>query len=158
MRTLPALLIAAMAFSPAALAETDIRAPGSVGVGLGAGTLASGISGKLFISEALAAQALLGIGGYKNNAAGLSGGLDLLVEMPAIADTPDIELGWNLGVGGALGVGNGLFVGAAGVAGIEAALKPVPLDLTLEYRPVLGVVNGLVFDPFHFGGHLRYWF
>jgi hypothetical protein len=57
-----------------------------------------------------------------------------------------------------LGLGSGLFIGVAGVGGIEAAFKPIPLDLTVEYRPVLGVVNGLVFDLMNFSAHVRYWF
>lgn len=159
-------LVAALCLSAATLTAGPARAgathrsAGHTGVGLGGGTTSGGISVKHFISDSSAVQGVVGgWGGWGNSGLGLSA--DYLYEMPPIAETTDLTVGWNLGPG----VGVGLYaptdsVGLAvnGVAGIEFAFGPVPLDLVLEYRPTLYLVPGVGFDFINFTGHLRYFF
>ena len=125
---------------------------GSLGVGLGGGLGVSGVSLKLATDSA----ALQGMVGFSNG--GLGVGLAFLLEQPTIATVGSaVDVAWNVGVGGSLGVGSPILLGASGVAGLEFNVRPVPLDVVLEYRP------GLLISPFdlelvNFSGHVRYYF
>jgi len=153
------LASAALASAPAMAGATH-RSAGHTGVGLGGGTTSGGISVKHFLSDTSAVQGVVGgWGGWNNGGIGLSA--DYLYEMPALAETADLTVGWNVGPG----VGLGLYaptdsVGLAvnGVLGLELAFGPIPLDLVVEYRPTLSVVPGVGFDFINFTGHLRWFF
>jgi hypothetical protein len=61
-------------------------------------------------------------------------------------------------VGATLGVSNPTWLGASGVAGLEFDFQPVPIDLTLEYRPGVSILPGVGADLVNFSGHVRYHF
>ena len=139
--------------------------PGKVGVGLGAGTVSNGLSGKYYMSDKIAAQLIVGTFGaggaserYKD-LGGLGVGLDVLIENAALVKTPIFSLDWNYGVGAGLGIRNDTFgLAAAGVLGLELNFIPVPIDLVVEYRPTLAIQPDVDFEPVDFTVHLRYYF
>lgn len=143
------------------------------GVGLGSSNMASGISLK-GAGGSTAYQIVAGawrggwvsggrIGtyrGYRSYYGGLGVSFDYLYEQPNIASTEPFNLGWNAGLGAGLGIaGNGLWgLGANGVVGLEFNFNPLPVDLTLEYRPGIYIYeSGFGIDFVDFGAHLRFW-
>lgn len=51
---------------------------------------------------------------------------------------------------------NGVTLGISGVAGLEFSLNVIPLDVVLEYRPRLLLIDEVDFDLVTFSGHVRY--
>ena len=140
------------------------------GIGIGSGTGATGISGKLMVAPG-AFQAVLGFWGHGDSNGpgpaqyssldGIAFSLDYLFEMPALATTQYFDLDWNFGLGGGIGVstnGGTPGVAVAGVAGLEFNFTRVPLDLTIEYRPALGILPDVRIGLIGFTAHLRVWF
>ena len=87
--------------------------------------------------------------------------LDYLFEMPSLATTQYFNLDWNFGLGGGVGVstnGGTPGVAVAGIAGLEFNFTKVPLDLTVEYRPAVGLLPGVGIGLIGFTAHLRVWF
>jgi len=146
------------------------------GLGLGAGTSTAGLSAKYFLSDRLALQGVIGAGydAHHDYYAGAGGGwdsgaalsADLLFEMPAFFEDPDVNLAWAIGPGMGIWVGNHSFaLAASGALGFEVNITAVPLDIVIEYRPRLLIVppasyagDGLAFDFVNFSGHIRYYF
>jgi hypothetical protein len=143
------------------------------GIGIGSSNMASGLSLKS-ATGATAYQFVVGAwrGGWVSGARvgpyddyrvyydGLGASFDFLLEQPNIASTEPFNLGWNAGLGGGIGIaGNGFFgFGVNGVLGLEFNFNPIPIDLTLEYRPGLYIFeNGFGIDFFDLGAHLRFW-
>lgn len=144
-----------------ALAGAPIRAAHNFGLGLGGGTLTSGISAKYWLADSHAIQGVVGTWGATRAGfnAGFGVSVDYLLEMPTITDTEPMELGWNLGAGGWLATGAfGEYLGAAGVLGLELNFHPVPIDVVIEYRPGLSIVPTVGADLVNFTGHVRYYF
>jgi hypothetical protein len=160
-RLVPALLgPIAPALPSLANAGASHRRSGTVGVGLGGGTTGAGLSAKVFLSDASAVQAVAGPwGGWGNGGLGLSA--DYLYEMPTIVEGDVAELAWNVGAGAGVGIYSQsatLGVAVAGVAGLEVAFKPAPLDLVIEYRPTLSVIPDVGLSLIGATAHLRYFF
>ena len=66
--------------------------------------------------------------------------------MPSLAQTQYFNLDWNFGLGGGVGVstsGGSPGVAVAGIAGLEFNFTKVPIDLTVEYRPAIGLLPGV---------------
>lgn len=164
MRTLlvPVLGVMALASTPALAFDAVPRQPGKFGLGIGGGTRTSGISGKYTFSKEFSLQGLVGTdsrrlsGGDGTLAMSLSG----LVEMPALHEDDDIEIGWCIGAGPFMAVGDQFWLGAHAVLGLELNLRVIPLEFTIEYRPAFQIVGdgdeGL--ELVDFGGQLRWWF
>ena len=120
------------------------------------------------MADMMAVQATIGAHGHgrhywdhqqNHRWGGISVGADLLFLMPIIHSAEHFELGWNLGFGPGVSLWNtGLGMAVEGVAGLEMNLKVIPLDIVLEYRPGLGIVPDIGFDPVNFGGHIRFYF
>lgn len=145
------------------VAPAEAAAPGNgakFGIGLGAGFGVSGISGKYWISEKNAFQGVIGGWGFARSGSsiGLGVGLDYLWEMPTITQAGPMLLGWNLGFGGTVGLAAPLAAGVSGVAGLEFNFQPVPIDITIEYRPGISFLPGVGADLVNFSGHVRYHF
>ena len=138
--------------------------PGTIGIGLGSATSASGLSGKYYTSPTMAFQAVVGSFGAAglnrySEYSGFGVSVDALVENSALVKNEFFSLDWNFGLGAGIGLlSDTLSVAAAGVVGLEFNFVPVPVDLVVEYRPTLGLVPDLHFEPIGFTGHLRYYF
>ncbi len=145
-------------------ARSSVRTAGSLGLGLGAGTSTGGISGKYWLDEGMAVQAVIGAGyGQVSDRGGWSSGLglsgDLLFEGPSFAVVDDVEFGWSIGPGLGLWANDDYFaLAAAGVAGLELGVLVFPLDLVVEYRPRVLIVPDVGFDWVNFSAHVRYYF
>ncbi|MBL8614075.1 MAG: hypothetical protein JNM72_00555 [Deltaproteobacteria bacterium] len=154
-----AAALAALCFS---LAAAPAHAGRTVGVGLGSSTLSSGVSVKWQAKGGGGMQLVAGpfgnglyYNGYGNS---LGVNLDGLRDMGEIGNLGPIGVGWSLGGGGGVAVGGTLAAAAAGVAGLNFELEPVPLEFSLEYRPTLIILPGVGFDLVNASGHLRWWF
>ena len=154
-----------------------IRTPGRFGLGIGAGTIANGLSAKYFIDKQNALQFNLGsFGGHGfdnrwHRFGGFGFSMDYLFEMPTIAVAGRaFELNWNLGAG--LGIGfddddhdhkddhydDYFALAASFVLGLEFDFIPIPLDIVLEFRPGILLVPYTDFDPVDFTAHIRVYF
>ena len=130
------------------------RHPGSLGIGVGSTTLASGLS----IKSIAGPSAFQLVAGCWGGCDGVAVSIDALATMPPLVVHEALLLGWNFGFGGALGVGDDRF-GAAGafVAGLEFIMRPLPIDLVLEWRPSVRILPDVDVEPVTFGGHLRFY-
>ena len=163
------VLVLLLPFSRPALADPEpVRQPGNFALGLGGGTSTAGLSMKYFTSSTLAIQGVIGAGYGTNRwddgpGGGWEGGLgvsaDLLFEMPAFYEAPEVELAWSIGPGVGLWLTDDwAAVAASGALGFEVNVSAVPIDLVVEYRPRLLVVPDVAFDFINFSGHIRYVF
>jgi hypothetical protein len=138
-------------------AKGGVRDPGNVGIGIGAGTLASGLSLKYFQGDT-ALQGNIGINAANRSRSNdwLSLGFDYLFEQPSLTGDTDY---WILGV--------------SGVAGLEFLFNAVPIDFVIEYRPSIYLFDDSYYgydwdyrrgdsniqpDLINFGAHLRFFF
>ena len=154
---LAVLLVAAA--SPSAFANGSPDKPASLGIGLGSGTGASGLSAKYVLTSTTALQANIGgwAVGYLDYG-GLAVSADYLLLRGPMASGGPVDVKWNLG----LGVGVGLYenlsaLSVAAVAGAEFILRQVPIDIVLEARPIFGVSPEAGFAVFRITFHVRYW-
>jgi hypothetical protein len=173
MRQFP-LIIAVVAGGALALASSRAHAFGTAregfGIGIGSGTGATGVSGKLMAGPG-AFQGVLGFWGHGDSSGpgpgqyshldGVALSLDYLYEMPSLAHTQYFNLDWSFGLGGGVGVstnGGPPGVAVAGIAGLEFNFTKVPFDLTVEYRPAIGLLPDVGIGLIGFTAHLRVWF
>ena len=149
-----ALTLCALLAAPSLAHANGVRGGGNLGLGIGDGTNSWGLSLKYFMGGSSAFQM---VAGYSYGGIGAS--LDYLLEMPLLVQTPILDLGWELGVGGSFGVDDDyVAIGASGILGIEFILVPLPLELALEWRPTLVAVPGIDPEFLEFGAHLRVFF
>ncbi len=145
-------------WSSSALADK----PGSFGIGIGAGTISSGLSLKYYSSPSFALQANVGTygtAGDRSNFDGLAFSVDGLLEQNALFKNDVVSIDWNLGLGAGLGLYNDdLGLAVAGVVGVEFNFVPVPIDFVVEYRPTLLLSPDVHLEPVDFSGHLRVYF
>ncbi len=172
-RTLAAATIAAAAAvgMPAAAAHaqdgTTAASPrrSGFGIGIGSGTIASGLSLKI-PRGAHAFQVVAGFWGGGDlderfdSPNGVAASFDFLFEMPTLARSAYFTIDWSFGLGGGVGVpefDRKLGLAGAGVAGLEFNFTRVPLDLTVEYRPTLEILPEPDLHLVSFTAHLRFW-
>src|SRR5262245_17136014 len=168
-----ALIVAVLAISSLApsRAKAWTQPREGFGLGIGSGTGATGVSGKLMVPPG-AFQIVLGFWGHGDDGNGpgprqythLDGialSVDYLFEMPSLARTQFFNLDWSFGLGGGVGVATGggtPGVAVAGIAGLEFNFTKIPLDVTIEYRPAVGLLPGVGIGLVGFTAHLRVWF
>lgn len=152
------MLALLLTLSQPAAADTPIRFPGNVGLGVALGVWQNGASVKYFINDRNALEGTLGLYGLGHGYTwlGLSG--DYLVEVDSVYDDRLFEVAPCFGGGFqfATGGGDGAF-GVHGTAGIELNLEDFPLDVVLEYRPGFYVMPATQVDLFNLGLHVRYY-
>jgi hypothetical protein len=164
MRSLTPVAVAlALATLPGlAHAGADHRRAGKFGIGLGGGTNTGGVSAKYWMGDSTALQLVAGgYGKWGSGSSGLGLNADYLLEMPALTEAGPVEIAWNVGAGAGVGLfpaADVVAIQGAGVAGLEFALIPVPLDITLEYRPTIGITPNVGLDLVNFTGHIRWFF
>lgn len=153
---------AALAALTLSLGAAPAQAGRTVGVGLGSSTLSSGVSVKWQAKGGGGMQLVAGPFGnglyYNDYANSLGVNLDGLKNMGEIGNLGPIGVSWSLGGGGGVGVGGTLAAAAAGVAGLNFELQPVPLEFSIEYRPTLIIIPEVGVNVLNASGHLRWWF
>lgn len=130
------------------------------GAGLGGGSGVSGVTGKIFLGDALSAQATVGaLYGF-----GIALNADALLEMKPFFDHAALGMNWYVGAGGdvisysGFGYGSGLSLGFNAVVGVSAQLKELPVELTIEVRPTFWLNNDYGLAWSNGGGAVRYYF
>jgi hypothetical protein len=138
------------------------------GVGLGGGSLVSGLTLKGYFNDKLAGQLFIGGAGaygYGGFGFGLDG--DIVYEFATIAESDVGEL--FLGAGGGAGFVYNSFYGAGSVNALFELgwhFREVPIELVIDYRPTFyfgGFNNSLFagfggFVPWGFSGAFRFYF
>ncbi len=159
------LLLTALFFATPAFAQRA-RSSNSFGLGIGAATIAAGLSFKTQTSRGFAFQGVVGTWRghgrhwrFGGNSLGL--GADFLYEMPSFARGRIVSVAWNYGLGVGVGLDNwdGALLGGTGVLGLEFDFVAAPFDFVLEYRPGLYFTDGFLgVEPIDATAHLRIWF
>ncbi len=128
------------------------------GVGLGGGTGTSGITGKYYLSEPMAIQAQLG----SQQGYGFALGVDVVFELPPVLyKNGDIKTPWYVGGGVALwSYDSYSAIFFSGVVGLAFQFQKIPLEIAIEWRPLLylgdGYLTGLYLGGG--GGAIRWYF
>src|SRR4051812_41060538 len=95
---------------------------GRFGVGIGSGTFATGVTGKLYVGGPWAVQGVIGFGYGFGYGRGMNLNIDAVHEMAKLWSNDALSLNWHLGAGGALGFysgpGVGTGIGLEGLAGL----------------------------------------
>jgi hypothetical protein len=131
----------ALTVATASITATDdaraesFRRGGRLGLGVGGGTLASGLTGKVYLGGRAAFQGVVGFSRW-----GLSLGADYIQEFQPFARTEGGDLFAGVGVGAGLVQYRDVF-DQASVLGISAVFElgwhfnRVPLELIIDWRP-----------------------
>ncbi len=146
-----------------------IKKAGNLGLGVGGGTLATGLSVKYFVSDFTSFQANAGFGrgcfgcgryGGAYFGDSISVSADGLLEGGRLAGDKNFSVSWELGAGAGLSFGDGgnLVVAASGVIGVQLNVNLIPIDFVLEFRPGAVVVPDVYLNLIDFTGHVRYYF
>ena len=148
-------LLLTLTCSTSALANSPVRQPGNLGVGLAGGYGVSGLSLKYFgASQSL--QGTVGVN-LRYDYIGLSA--DYLIELTPFAESDVVDLAPAVGLGAFAGLGDrSVNLGVSAVGGLEFLLVPVPIDLVIEWRPSLLIVPSPRLALVGFTGHVRYYF
>lgn len=138
-----------------------IGQPGHIGLGIGGGTLTSGVTAKYYVGERHALQAYAGLWRFGFLSPSLS--LDYVQELGPIVDIAAGHLVWAVGGGvGTIFDLEGLediwHFGISAVTGPIWQFKFIPVEFGLDFRPslVFGDVYGGV--QLGFGGAIRWYF
>ena len=121
--------------------EGSFAQPGELGVGLGAGTLATGVTAKYFFNSRNALQALVGVyGSLLFGGRGYSGGVDYIREMPTLLRGNAATVNWNFGAGaGVISYSHqrqdATLFSLSGVLGLGVQFRGAPLEVVAEWRP-----------------------
>ena len=158
--TLISLIAALTVVTASETAHAD--KPGTFGIGIGGGTISTGLSLKYYTGSSFALQGnvgLLGSGRDRFAGQGIAVSVDGLLEQSSLYRNQYFSLDWNFGLGGGVGVlSDTLILAAAGVIGLEFNFIPIPIDFVVEYRPTLQILNDVNLDPIDFSGHVRFYF
>lgn len=153
MRTSSLLALLVPLLLPAtAAADTPVRFPGNLGLGVSAGVWVNGASVKYFINEANALEGVVGLWGLGRASTGFGVSADYLREFPSLLEDSAYEVGWCAGGGPSMAGGGGAFaVGVHATAGIELNLEEFPLDVVLELKPGVLLLNDVVVESLDLG-------
>jgi len=131
-----------------------------LGLGLGGGTLNSGLTGKFYLGESTAAQIFVG----NRFGWGLSVSADYIVEFAPLAKGSAGKLFWGAGVGAGLIMyaahsSNSSVIGVSGVVELGWHFAQVPLELIIDWRPTFFIgdhIGGLYLEGS--GSAIRWYF
>jgi hypothetical protein len=163
-----ALVAAAGAVALASTAQaSEVGTTKKLGLGLGGGTVNSGLAGKLFLSDKLALQGVVGqYFGY-----GFGADVDAVQELGSLFKHEAGELVWGAGAGVGLttwetvvGYDQSSSLSVSGIGQLAWRFHAIPAEATLEWRPsvFLNSVPGFSNDSQLFlygsGGAVRWFF
>ena len=152
-------------FPATALAGAPIQQGSNLGLGVGGGSTASGLSAKYFIGSDFAVQGIVGPwnplaldllneGNHVSNGA-LGFELAMLLESQPFVNGSFADLAFNYGLGVGLVPTSGPEITLVPIGGFELNIETIPVDLVLEYRPPGWVYPDFRYDFVGFGAHLR---
>jgi hypothetical protein len=124
----------------------------AVGIRLGPSvpTVTSGITFKHFLANNNALEAILSFGGDGVAICGL-----YEIHKPIAAE----NLQWFIGFGGYAGFGNIVNnIGVAGIVGLDYNFTTLPLNISLDWKPELNLLEGIGFEGTAVGLSVRYRF
>lgn len=136
-----------------------------IGVGIGGGTLTSGLSGKYYIGKIFgknsAVQAVVGANGW-----GFGLGADFVMDAGMVFDDASGKVLWGFGGGASMIQYNVLgeqlnYIGVNGLIQGAYHVKDFPIEIVLDYRPTFFLGNaGGISGLYLFGGAgaVRYYF
>jgi len=143
-----AALVVGLAATPSNAQTQEIGAEKPIGVGLGWGTFAAGITGKYYLGGGSALQGHLGSafgvsdpGRFDEDRVaddGLGISIDYVFEPNFLLEEPAGRLFWGFGAGGAV-FGDDTTSGVAvnGVLELGWHFADVPIELVIDYRPFI---------------------
>lgn len=132
---------------------------GRIGVGLGGYNYISGVTGKFYLTDKLAAQALLGFMYHNGFAVGVDGIFEFLNPLKGNKDIL-LPIYAGAGVNGWFWDGGSIF-SIAGIFGVALQFKAFPIELTAEIRPSFFFGDAWYgSNKFHIqgGGSVRFFF
>ncbi len=158
-----ALIFACAPDQARAQQSEPIAQPGTFGVGLGGGTITSGVTAKYYLSRETAIQGFLG--SWRD--LGLSLSADFLYEFAELTENDDGRL--FAGVGGGVGFAQGYRFGGSflvlnGVFELGWHFRSFPLEILLDVRPTFALGPATTFgryagfDPLGVGLAFRWFF
>jgi hypothetical protein len=148
------LFILSILVLPASAQAKTVGKDLRLGLGVGAGTLMSGISVKQYLSPKTAVQGLLGTSGF-----GIGGGADIVLTQSVLWKSPEASIRWGFGAG--LGFAShgfsrfsGQFIDLTAVLELVLHLKSMPLEISTDFRPgfMRGVGESSSSSFLHLGG------
>ena len=151
--TLPVILLT-MLLCQRAKAQ-DYRFAAGVRLSNSSPTLSSAISGKFFATDKTAVEALIAWG----NRFGIGGLIEIHNPMPSTEG-----LQWFYGAGAYLGFDSDkthtdrALMGAQGIIGLDYKFANLPLNLTLDWKPELNIIDNINFEPAAVGFTIRFTF
>jgi hypothetical protein len=143
---------------PASAQAKNVGQDARLGLGVGFGTLMSGVSVKQYLSPTTAVQGLFGTSGF-----GIGGSADIVLTQATLWSNRDATVRWGVGAGlgfashffafGSNG-GRGQFVDFTAVLELVLHIKSMPLEITTDFRPaILRGVGAFSSSSFlHLGG------
>ncbi len=131
-----------------------------LGVGVGGGTIANGLTAKYYLTENTALQVMLG----QRFRHGVSVGADYVMEFAPLAKGGAGRLFWGAGVGAGLllydvGVNQSNIIGVSGIVELGWHFQALPLELIVDWRPTYFIgdyLDGLWLGGG--GGAIRWYF
>ena len=124
----------------------------AVGLRLGPNTAAvsAGITGKYFLNEKAAVEAILGV----NNGLSICGLYEIHFPIDAVKN-----LQWFAGAGAYVSFRSGSSnLGAAGIIGLDYKFEEIPLNFSLDWKPELNIISKIGFESSGLGFSARYTF
>jgi hypothetical protein len=150
MKQLATVVLAALFFTQAAQAQ-ESSYNNAVGIRLGPSvpTVKSGITFKHFLANNNAIEGILSFG----DGVAICGMYE--IHKPIAAE----NLQWFIGFGGYAGFANTVNnIGAAGIVGLDYNFSTVPLNITLDWKPELNLIERVGFEASTVGLSVRYRF
>ena len=110
----------------------------------------AGFTIKHFLNEKAAVEAIVGV----NNGLGICGLYEIHFAIEAVKN-----LQWFAGAGGYVAFRSGTTsVGGAGIIGLDYKFEEIPLNISLDWKPELNLINPVRFESSGLGVSARYTF
>lgn len=145
-------LIAAIFFASTATQAQDAGYKNALGVRLGPSTpvIKSGLTYKHVLNNNNAIEAILSFG----DGIGICGLYEIHKPLAGVEN-----LQWLYGVGGYAGFQNSIsYIGAAGIVGLDYKFKDIPLNISLDWKPELNIIEKVGFEASTVGFSARFTF
>lgn len=159
LRTAALFTLASLSTPLVAHATPQQREAGRFGLGLGGSWWGGGVAGRYNLSERQFVQGT--IGAVRTIDAGDPGiSADFMWRSKELKNNGDVALSAYYGVGATLGGGSdtGAVFGIVPGAGLQVDVLELPLDINIEYRPMIQVLPDPELAFIGIGVRVHYWF